>query len=74
LDEDGQLIRNKARLVCKGYAQVEVIDFEETFTPIARVEAIRMFFFICVLQELQSLSNGCQFNLSKWKFRRRSIY
>ena len=43
LNEDGQVIRNKSRLVCKGYAQVEGIDFEETFAPIARMEAIRMF-------------------------------
>ena len=43
MNEDGQIIRNKARLVCKGYSQIEGIDFEETFAPVARVEAIRMF-------------------------------
>ena len=43
LNEDGQVTRNKARLVCKGYAQVEGIDFDETFAPVARMEAIRMF-------------------------------
>ena len=43
MNEDGQVIRNKARLVCKGYAQVEGIHFEETFAPVARLEAIRMF-------------------------------
>ena len=37
------MIRNKARLVCKGYAQVEGIDFEETFAPVSRLEAIIMF-------------------------------
>ena len=38
----GQVIRNKVRLVCKGYAQAEAIDFEETYAPVARLEAIRM--------------------------------
>ena len=42
-NEDGQVIRNKERLVCKGYAQVEGIDLEETFVPVARLGAIRMF-------------------------------
>jgi len=42
LNEDEQIVRNKARLVCKGYAQVEVVDFEETFSHVSRVEAIRM--------------------------------
>jgi hypothetical protein len=41
LNEDGQVTRNKAILVCKGYAQVEGIDFEETFAPVVRMEAIR---------------------------------
>jgi hypothetical protein len=41
LNKDGQVTRNKARLVCKGYAQIEGIDFEEIFSPVARMEAIR---------------------------------
>ena len=40
LNEYGQVTRNKAILVCKGYAQVEGINFEETFVPVARMEAI----------------------------------
>jgi hypothetical protein len=40
LNEDGQVTRNKARLVCKGYAQVEGIDFQETFSLVSRMEAI----------------------------------
>ena len=42
LDEAGNIIRNKARLVCKGYAQVEGIDYGETYGPIARMESIRL--------------------------------
>ena len=42
MNEDGWVIRNKAQLVCKGYAQIEGIDFEETFEPVAKMEAIRM--------------------------------
>jgi hypothetical protein len=43
LNEKGQVIRNKERLVCKGYAQIEGLDFGETFAPVARLEAIKMF-------------------------------
>jgi hypothetical protein len=43
LNENGEIMKNKSILVCKGYSQVEVINFEETFSPVARLEAIRMF-------------------------------
>ncbi|GKF08813.1 putative ribonuclease H-like domain-containing protein [Tanacetum coccineum] len=42
-DERGIVIRNKARLVAKGYTQEEGIDYDEVFTPVARIEAIRLF-------------------------------
>nr|GFA16612.1 hypothetical protein [Tanacetum cinerariifolium] len=42
-DERGIVIRNKARLVAQGYTQEEGIDYEEVFTPVARIEAIRLF-------------------------------
>nr|GEY35506.1 retrovirus-related Pol polyprotein from transposon TNT 1-94 [Tanacetum cinerariifolium] len=42
-DEDQTVIRNKARLVAKGYAQEEGIDFEESFAPVARLEAVQIF-------------------------------
>ena len=41
LNENGQVTRNKAKLVCKGYAQIEGIDFEETFSHVSRMEEIR---------------------------------
>ncbi|KAG9453127.1 hypothetical protein H6P81_006031 [Aristolochia fimbriata] len=41
-DEEWNVIRNKARLVAQGYTQVEGIDFDETFAPVARLESIRL--------------------------------
>ncbi|GKD30521.1 retrovirus-related pol polyprotein from transposon TNT 1-94 [Tanacetum coccineum] len=43
LDEYGDVLKNKARLVAKGYRQEEGINFEESFAPVARIEAIRIF-------------------------------
>jgi hypothetical protein len=40
--EDGEVVRNKARLVAQGYSKVEGLDFGETFAPVARLEAIRI--------------------------------
>ncbi|GJU78196.1 retrovirus-related pol polyprotein from transposon TNT 1-94 [Tanacetum coccineum] len=42
-DECGGVLKNKARLVAKGYRQEEGIDFEESFAPVSRIEAIRIF-------------------------------
>nr|GEU62119.1 putative ribonuclease H-like domain-containing protein [Tanacetum cinerariifolium] len=42
-DERGIVIRYKARLVAQGHTQEEVIDYEEVFAPVARIEAIRLF-------------------------------
>jgi hypothetical protein len=41
-NEDGMVVRNKARLVAQGFTQVEGLDFGETFAPVARLEAIRI--------------------------------
>nr|GEW29074.1 retrovirus-related Pol polyprotein from transposon TNT 1-94 [Tanacetum cinerariifolium] len=43
LDELEGILKNKARLVTRGYRQEEGIDFEESFAPVARLEAIRIF-------------------------------
>nr|GFB15262.1 hypothetical protein [Tanacetum cinerariifolium] len=43
LDKLGGILKNKARLVARGYLQEEGIDFEESFAPVARLEAIRVF-------------------------------
>ncbi|GJU49750.1 retrovirus-related pol polyprotein from transposon TNT 1-94 [Tanacetum coccineum] len=43
LDELGGILKNKARLVARGYRQEERINFEKSFTPVARLNAIRIF-------------------------------
>nr|GEV32586.1 retrovirus-related Pol polyprotein from transposon TNT 1-94 [Tanacetum cinerariifolium] len=42
-DKENTVIRNKSRLVAKGYAQKEGVDFEESFTPVAWLEAVPLF-------------------------------
>nr|GFC71056.1 Gag-Pol polyprotein [Tanacetum cinerariifolium] len=42
-DKENTVIRNKSCLVAKGYAQKEEVDFEESFAPVARLEAVRLF-------------------------------
>ncbi|GKD53292.1 retrovirus-related pol polyprotein from transposon TNT 1-94, partial [Tanacetum coccineum] len=41
--ELGGILKNKARLVARGYRLEEGIDFEESFAPVARLDAIRIF-------------------------------
>ncbi|GKB90391.1 retrovirus-related pol polyprotein from transposon TNT 1-94 [Tanacetum coccineum] len=52
LDELGGILKNKARLVARGYRQDEGIDFEESFAPVARLEAIRIFLAFAALMNM----------------------
>ena len=48
INEEGQIVRNKARLVTKGYNQEFRIDFEESFAPVVRIEVIRILLtYVC---------------------------
>ena len=50
-DEDGEVMRNKSQLVAQGYTQVEGIDFDESFTPVARLESICILLLIaCIMK------------------------
>ncbi|GJV76974.1 retrovirus-related pol polyprotein from transposon TNT 1-94 [Tanacetum coccineum] len=50
LDENGIVSRNKARLVAQGYNQQEGIDYDETYSSVARLESIRMLLaYACAL-------------------------
>ena len=39
-NEDGEVVRNKSKLVAQGYTQVEGVDFNESFAPVVRLESI----------------------------------
>jgi len=50
-DENGTMTRNKATLVAQAYTQVEGLDFDETFSPIFRLESIRLLLGVsCILK------------------------
>ncbi|GJX21330.1 retrovirus-related pol polyprotein from transposon TNT 1-94 [Tanacetum coccineum] len=61
-DAENTVIRNKSRLVAKGYGQEEGIDFEESFALVARLEAVTY------------LPNGCQDGIPERSIKRRSFY
>ena len=52
-DEAGIIIKNKARLVVQGYSQEEGIDYDETFAPVARLEAIRLFLAYAISNKIK---------------------
>ena len=63
MDEDGEVVRNKSRLVAQGDTQVEGIDFDESFAPVARLESIRIILSIaCIMDfKLYQMDVKCAF-------------
>jgi hypothetical protein len=62
-DQDGIVVRNKVRLVAQSYTQVEDLDFGETYTPVARLEAIRIL-----------LAYACAHNIKLYQMDVKSIF
>ncbi|GJZ82596.1 retrovirus-related pol polyprotein from transposon TNT 1-94 [Tanacetum coccineum] len=65
-DEGNTVIRNKTRLVAKGYGQQEGIDFEESFAPVARLEAVQL--FVAPVWIVTPTSSGQSLSSSKRAF------
>jgi hypothetical protein len=53
MNENEKVIRNKDRLFCKGYVEVEGVDYEETLTHVDRLEAIRMFLYFSSYKKIK---------------------
>ena len=62
-DKDGEITRNKSWLVAQGYTQVEGVDFDESFIPMARLESIRILMSIaCTMNfKLYQMDVKCAF-------------
>ncbi|WVZ94145.1 LOW QUALITY PROTEIN: hypothetical protein U9M48_040076 [Paspalum notatum var. saurae] len=61
-DEKSIVVRNKARLVAQGYIQVEGLDFGETFSPVARLEAIRILLVFACAHNIKLFQMDCFLN------------
>jgi hypothetical protein len=53
--EDGEIVRNKVRLVAQGFSQVEGLDFMETFAHVAHLEDIRILLAFTTSNDLNSI-------------------
>ena len=69
-DVDGNVQKNKARMVARGFTQQPGIDFNETFAPVARMDTVRTVLALCCTKQMASSSNGCQVGILKWLSRR----
>ena len=49
MDENGAIVRNKARLVAQGFKQIEGIDFDKTCAPFTRFESIRILLVVACI-------------------------
>lgn len=65
LDEQCEVVRNEARIVCKGYSHMERIDFKEFFSPISRIE-VRLFLAYVTYRGFKVYHMDVKSKFSKW--------
>ena len=68
INEEGKIVRNKVRLVAKGYNQEIGIDFEESYAPVARLEVIKILLAYASSKGFQL--QRCKKCLLKWLHKR----
>jgi hypothetical protein len=71
---DGSIEKFKARFVAQGFSQVEGVDYDETFTLIARYTLIGESDLHCSRDGLEDPSDGCEDNISEWSHRGGSVH
>jgi hypothetical protein len=71
---DGFVSKYKARLVAKGYAQTYGIDYEETYSPVAKMTTVRVIIIMAAIKGWSLHSNGCKECFSSWRFTRRNVH
>jgi hypothetical protein len=75
LNEQGEVVRNKARTRYKGYSRMEGIDFEEIFSLVPSIEAIRLFLAYVGYKDFKFYQmDVSQVSIIKWLIRRIGIY
>ena len=73
LDESGTVVRNKARLVARGYNQEEGVEYDEAFTPLLDLKLLKWYLHLHLLWTLSYVKQMLDVHY-KWIFARRIVY
>ena len=65
-NDEGNVIRNKAHLLAQGYSQMEGVDYDETFVPVAHMESIKILLALACHLKFKLLPNGHKDCFLEW--------
>jgi len=68
LDDSDIIVRNKTRLVAKGYNQEEGINYDETYAPVGRLEVIRLLLLFACIMDLRLFHIDVKSPFSRWMY------